>query len=1175
MRHATIPVTKHPADSPRNFGHSAPRGARSVVIAFFLMMASAGGLLAAGGEDPVPYLRLNIPGHTARVTQLAFSPDSQTLYSAGLDKVVHQWARANEASGPWNHQGVYRWDVKHGYSGLVWAMGVDPLNGRIAIGGTGSGGKRGETVWFEPGRFHDYASWRFPVDAPRGTPQHEMVVTALEFSPAGGWFASADLTGKVLLWPGAAKQPSGELAPPYTQVYGSDEARWRDKTAMVGTRPVCFCGENMLVLPRFLKLGQSGKYRYSTWGLMRAMLSMQNNRPQVQLQALPGEYFDMVTSLSGSRDGRVLAAAEPRKVVLYQFTDDGRVRPTTELPAAYAMVRGLSLSPDGALLAVAGTRRLGSEEAPQLAERIELWDTSDPSKAELVWSQDTQQQVTTCRISPDAQQLAYSTESQVHVAPIAEHAQRDAPARRVVFTMPGVHPVDAVGFVEPADPLGSDKPGQYALYVARGDNRRVFQLHKPDVVVLEDDAQPPRLFATEGRFPNLKLQMEANSLQVTSGNLVITTLPLNPSEYGEITSSHWIGEQRGRPRRLAIGMHSGAILIYSLPTPTTAGGRLLRQFVAHQDQVTRLALSPDGRYLASGGADGVAAIWPLGDLDAAADSDAAMHAWGVTLESAPNGTAVIKSIDARGPLFTSGVELGDTITALRVERQSRVQRVSGFESIRRTLRTMQPSVDQPVILFELRTAKGEDRQVQATPSWGPLLSLYSYADQWIAWTPNGYYESSLAGDALLGWQLNHALGEAPSFYTAEQFLNQMWRPELIRRLLSEGSIKQAAAEAKAGPVKLVELDEVPTVTVQAPAETEEKTIQVVVWVQASESVESTEVRLELNGVPFQRSYVSQLGSFNLPFTLSADDERFADQENLNLTATVCSSSGNGKTPAPKLVRWTSPRTAPPPDEATLYVLAIGVSDYTNLVLDDGKTLNPLPKASVDADRIAELLQSRHAYDAAHVTLLNTSRQTTRQAIKQQLREMMQQPIDGNDTVVLYYAGHSIVENDELLLIPSDGLSGKLKASELLRDFCLGPDGAASLGRRVVIFDSCHSGALVGLDMSSRSPNEFSRIPEHVAKRMKSQMWDTGLLLSCQAGESSRSLPGEDEGGVFTTAILEGLKGFARSADPALRDIDLGALENYLRRKVRMASKSMQIPVTLVPDDLLDCKLTKI
>ncbi|MCA9238970.1 MAG: caspase family protein, partial [Planctomycetales bacterium] len=933
------------------------------------------------------------------------------------------------------------------------------------------------------------------MNNPGSTPQHEMVVTSIAFSPEGNWFASADLTGKVLLWPGAAKQPDGELAPPYREVYGSDERRWKGQTRMVDARPVCFCGENMLVLPRFRSIGRSGQYRYATWGLQVAKLTMSNNRPQVVLQALPEEYFDMVTALAGSRDGRTLAAAEPRKVVLYQFTRNGSVRAPTQLPAQYDMVRGLSLSPDGTLLAVAATLRQGPAEAPRLVQRVELWNTSNSSQARLVWYEESEQPVAACSISPDAQRLAYASESQVHVAPIEQNDQPDAPVRRVVYSMPGVSPVDTLGFVESDAPQGAEKPVEYSLYVARGGNRRVFQLQRPDVVAIEEGERPPRLFAGAERFPNWALQVDGNRLKVTTKNLTIATLPLNPENYGEATCSYWIGEQAGRPRQLAVGFSNGAILVYALPSPDTPGGGLLRQFVGHQDRVTRLAVSPDGRYLASGGADGVAAIWPLNDLTAGAATDAAMVAWGVTVESSPNGRAVIKNIDARGPLFTSGVERGDAITALRVERQPGEQRVSGFEAIQRTLRELRPAVNQPVILAELQTAKGAERQVQVSPTWGPLLSLYSFADQWIAWTPNGYYESSLAGDGLLGWQLNHAVGDSPSFYTADQFLNQMWRPELIRRLLSEGSIKQAAAESKEGPVKQVELAKTPIVTVHAPEKSDAQTLDVTVQVQAADDVDVSEVLLEINGRPIQRDKVTRSGSFTLPFTLSADDQRFSDDKDLRLTATVRSSVGDGLTQEPQGVSWTSRRTAPPPDEATLYVLAIGVSDYQNIELEDGKVLAPLPKASVDAQRMAELLKQRHAYDAAQVTLLNTKERTTRAAIKESLRKLMQNPIDGNDTVVLYYAGHSIVEDDKnLVLISSDGLAGKLNAEDILREFCEGADGATRLGRRVVIFDSCHSGALVGIDMSKQSESEFSRLPERVAKRMKSQMWDTGLLL---------------------------------------------------------------------------------
>mgnify|MGYP002624724608 FL=1 len=113
---------------------------RSVAVAGVLFVAlcqHAGAQLPKGivvervdaaldNEDnaSAPYLSLNIDGHTAAIKALAFSRNSQTLYSAGQDKVVHVWkfggprakAFVVEAKG-WHKSHSIRWEIARSIRG--------------------------------------------------------------------------------------------------------------------------------------------------------------------------------------------------------------------------------------------------------------------------------------------------------------------------------------------------------------------------------------------------------------------------------------------------------------------------------------------------------------------------------------------------------------------------------------------------------------------------------------------------------------------------------------------------------------------------------------------------------------------------------------------------------------------------------------------------------------------------------------------------------------------------------------------------------------------------------------------------------------------------------------------------------------------------------------------------
>ena len=78
----------------------------------------------------------------------------------------------------------------------------------------------------------------------------------------------------------------------------------------------------------------------------------------------------------------------------------------------------------------------------------------------------------------------------------------------------------------------------------------------------------------------------------------------------------------------------------------------------------------------------------------------------------------------------------------------------------------------------------------------PLLSLFVAGDDWIAWTPEGYYAASPGGEQLMGWHVNNGPEAMASYYPASQFRKTLYRPDVIKRLLEAGSLDKALAEAE-------------------------------------------------------------------------------------------------------------------------------------------------------------------------------------------------------------------------------------------------------------------------------------------------------------------------------------------------------------------------------------------
>jgi WD40 repeat protein len=72
-----------------------------------------------------------------------------------------------------------------------------------------------------------------------------------------------------------------------------------------------------------------------------------------------------------------------------------------------------------------------------------------------------------------------------------------------------------------------------------------------------------------------------------------------------------------------------------------------------------------------------------------------------------------------------------------------------------------------------------------------VVALFIAEEDWIAWTPEGYYAASFAGEYLMGWHLNTGPESMSDFYPASRFRPSLYRPDVIRRLIEAGDLSKA------------------------------------------------------------------------------------------------------------------------------------------------------------------------------------------------------------------------------------------------------------------------------------------------------------------------------------------------------------------------------------------------
>src|SRR5262249_2933218 len=209
----------------------------------------------------------------------------------------------------------------------------------------------------------------------------------------------------------------------------------------------------------------------------------------------------------------------------------------------------------------------------------------------------------------------------------------------------------------------------------------------------------------------------------------------------------------------------------------------------------------------------------------------------------------------------------------------------------------------------------------------PLLSLFVAGDDWVAWTPEGYYAASPGGERLMGWHVSNGPAALGSFRPAADFHDSLYNPELIKLLLQTGSVKRALEVLGQ---RLVKVEEVlpPAVFITSPDRSgikldgPELTVRAVARGRPGQPV--TALRLLIGGRPHEgdkgRKAIgrerAESGDVREEWAIRLDPGR-------HKLAVQAESKVSKGLSSPVEVVYDAPRIARP----NLYVLAIGVSAY--------------------------------------------------------------------------------------------------------------------------------------------------------------------------------------------------------------------------------------------------------
>ncbi|WP_231742766.1 caspase family protein [Stieleria varia] len=576
--------------------------------------------------------------------------------------------------------------------------------------------------------------------------------------------------------------------------------------------------------------------------------------------------------------------------------------------------------------------------------------------------------------------------------------------------------------------------------------------------------------------------------------------------------------------------------------------------MGHEESVTAMSESSDGRFLATSGMDGTIRIWNLERFGQSGTVDLDI--------SFENG--LIHQVAAGGASEKAGVKPGDYLLKIGDVDVSEIGQLSADNRF--------PYMPGDKVTLTLRRGE-ENYQADVELIRDPmlrarlLLSLFISRDnEWVLWTPEGYYDASPRGDSLIGWHVNRGWDQAADYYPARLFQENFYRPDVIDQVLVLGNTSEAIAAAnaqQARPPKPMDLrdkqqmNEVQPPSIQIVSPQTGSLVQdetVIVEVQcASTGMPIREVRVLVNGIAVGKPILPSAESLQAPL-----------KQTVTLTPGRNVLTAVALTPAARSVSneviVELEQNVPEPTilKSKLFVLSVGVSQFQH----EEYNLN---FADNDATEFAKLFAERQSglYRDVQSKLL-VNQDATRQGILDAM-DWLVENCQPTDVAVMFVSSHGVRDaRDNYYFAPHDldverMRSTGLRWSEvqaLIED----------LPCKFLLFaDTCHSGGVSGGQGSIRDPLR-SLAQEEV-----------GAVVFCSSLPREESLERPDWGhGAFTKAILDAAADRDSDLDkPGDGLLTLSEIQFNLSRRVKKLTNDAQHPVILQPPTVSDFNVLSI
>jgi WD40 repeat protein len=455
-----------------------------------------------------------------------------------------------------------------------------------------------------------------------------------------------------------------------------------------------------------------------------------------------------------------------------------------------------------------------------------------------------------------------------------------------------------------------------------------------------------------------------------------------------------------------------------------------------------------------------------------------------------------------------------------------------------------------------------------------LLSLLVADNEWVAWTPEGYYAASPGGERLMGWQMNRGPWEMGAFYPASQFRKILYRPDVIARVLKDGSLDLALsnANAVAAPAAIASKSKhaspmdvarvlPPSVVITSQTGSSMrptgKTLKIDAVARSAGTHPVTEMRVLLDGRPVPNAFTifasPKLGEARASWTIPVP----SNGQRVTVQATSGVSQGLSE-PFEILVASDAPAASN--GGATLYLLVVGINDYPDKRLK-------LDCAAPDAKSFHDAFTkySRRLFPGGVKPRVLVNSQATRSNIVAGLRWLNDNAKSG-DLAIVFYAGHGYCGKDGLFyIVPVDA-----KTSDLPGTGISGESLESSIGRlpstTMLVLDACYAA-----NIGAKKKRKTRALPVESDTVLRHLIYDSGLVVMCGAYKDQEAVE-ENGHGFFTQAIVEGLSGKADKYKIGRVEVD--DLQTYVKHRVRQLSGNEQEPTIGIPPTVRSFSLSQ-